>query len=202
MVGGTGLYIKAFCEGLDAIPSIPNDVRSAVVDLYKQQGISFLQTTLQQKDPAYWKVAEQQNPQRLMRALEVLYATGNSILFYQTKAVTKRPFHIIKIGLQLPREALYERINLRTDEMIKEGLLDEVESLSSYQTFNALQTVGYKELFDYLNNKTDLQTAIDLIKQNTRHYAKRQMTWFKKDDDMKWFAPDEENAILSYLNKV
>ena len=199
MVGGTGLYIKAFCEGLDSIPAIPDAVRNNIINQYNEQGIQFLQNELRQKDVAYWQQAEQQNPQRLMRALEVLEATGKSILFYQNKATVKRPFNIIKICLQLPRETLYERINLRVDEMMKEDLLKEVKNLLPYQNLNALQTVGYKELFDFLNGKTSLPTAVDLIKQNTRHYAKRQQTWFKKDDQMKPFAPDEWDEILNYV---
>ncbi len=201
VVGGTGLYIKAFCEGFDAIPAIPDEIRNSVISQYKQQGLWFLQTELQQKDPNFWQTAEQQNPQRLMRALEVLYATGNSILFYQNKTIAKRPFNIIKIGLELPREQLYKRINLRVDEMMKDGLLNEVKSLLPYRHLNALQTVGYKELFEYLDNKIDLQKAIDLLKQNTRHYAKRQMTWFKKDKEIKWFAPDEFETMLNYLKE-
>ena len=202
LAGGTGLYIKAFCEGLDAIPEIPDAIRNKIIYQYEREGISFLQNELQQKDPAFWQTAEQQNPQRLMRALEVLQATGNSILFYQNKTPVKRPFSIVKMGLELPREILYKRINLRVDEMMKQGLLDEVKSLLPYQNLNALQTVGYKELFDYLNDKTDLQKAIDLIKQNTRHYAKRQMTWFKKDEGIKWFSPNDYTEMLTYLNKV
>ena len=201
LVGGTGLYIKGFCEGLDSIPSVPDDVRNNIVNQYKEQGIQFLQTELQQKDFAYWQGAEQQNPQRLMRALEVLQATGNSILFYQNKTTAKRPFNILKICLQLPRETLYERINLRVDEMMKEGLLNEVKNLLPYQNLNALQTVGYKELFDFLNGKTSQPTAVDLIKQNTRHYAKRQQTWFKKDNQMMTFAPDEFDAIVKYVKE-
>ncbi|MBE7174236.1 MAG: tRNA (adenosine(37)-N6)-dimethylallyltransferase MiaA [Williamsia sp.] len=200
MVGGTGLYIKAFCEGLDEIPAISTTIRADIIKQYEEEGIVFLQNELQQKDPKYWQTAEQQNPQRLMRALEVFYATGNSILFYQNKTSVERPFNIIKIGLDLPREILYQRINLRVDEMIREGLLEEVKSLLPYQNLNALQTVGYKELFDFLNGKTDLPRAIDLIKQNTRHYAKRQMTWFKKDKETTWFAPQNLEAILSFIN--
>ena len=201
MVGGTGLYIKAFCEGLDSIPAIPDAVRNNIINQYNEQGIQFLQTELRQRDFAYWQGAEQQNPQRLMRALEVLQATGNSILFYQNKTTAKRPFNILKICLQLPRETLYERINLRVDEMMKEGLLNEVKNLLPYQNLNALQTVGYKELFDFLNGKTSQPTAVDLIKQNTRHYAKRQQTWFKKDNQMMTFAPDEFDAIVKYVKE-
>lgn len=200
MVGGTGLYIKAFCEGMDAIPAVPVHIRDGIIKRYEEEGISFLQKELQHHDLHYWQTAEQQNPQRLMRALEVLRATGNSILFYQNKSVVQRPFNIIKIGLELSREVLYRRINFRLDEMLKEGLLNEVQSLLPYQHLNALQTVGYKELFNFINGKTDLPKAVDLIKQNTRHYAKRQMTWFKKDKTVVWFAPDESEAILSFIN--
>ncbi|MDQ2753857.1 MAG: tRNA (adenosine(37)-N6)-dimethylallyltransferase MiaA [Bacteroidota bacterium] len=200
VVGGTGLYIKAFCEGLDDIPVVPNDVRNNIINQYKNKGISFLQDELEQKDKAYWQVAERQNPQRLMRALEVLYATGNSILFYQNTTFVQRPFNIIKIGLELGRETLYQRINFRVDEMIKEGLSDEVKGLVLHQNLNALQTVGYKELFDYLNNKADLPTAIKMVKQNTRNYAKRQMTWFKKDEKTRWFSPEDFENIVAYLN--
>ncbi len=200
VVGGTGLYIKAFCEGLDDIPTAPDDVRNQVIYQYKMEGISFLQNELEQKDNAYWQVAERQNPQRLMRALEVLYATGNSILSYQNKTSVERPFNIIKLGLELPRNILYERINLRVDEMMKEGLLDEVKGLVLHQKLNALQTVGYKELFDYLNDKAKLEDAINAIKQNTRHYAKRQTTWFKKDEQIQWFEPDGSENIVGYIN--
>jgi tRNA dimethylallyltransferase len=202
MVGGTGLYIKAFCEGLDAIPSVPDNVRINIKNQYESEGILFLQNELQQKDPLFWQQAEQQNPQRLMRALEVLYATGNSILFYQNKASSaNRPFNIIKIGLELPRQTLYNRINLRVDDMMNEGLLDEVKSLLPHQHLNALQTVGYKELFDCLDNKISLEKAVDLIKQNTRHYAKRQMTWFKKDKNITWFSPGDEAAMVNFLKE-
>ena len=200
MVGGTGLYIKAFCEGLDTIPAVPDEIRQSIASQYNTQGISYLQHELQEKDPDFWQIAEQQNPQRLMRALEVLYATGKSILFYQNKITVKRPFNIIKICLQLPRQLLYEHINFRVDDMMKEGLSDEVKHLLPHQNLNALQTVGYKELFLFLNDKVSLPTAVDLIKQNTRHYAKRQLTWFKKDEKMKWFAPDDVQEIINYIN--
>ncbi len=201
LTGGTGLYIQAFCEGLDEIPFVPEEIRRQVADRYASEGISFLQNELRQKDALFWKQAEQHNPQRLMRALEVLYATGYSILSYRKKAIVKRPFNIIKIGLELPREMLYERINNRVNDMMQQGLLDEVKSLQAYQNLNALQTVGYKELFDYINNKTSLEQAIHLIKQNTRHYAKRQLTWFKKDTQIKWFAPDEFDAVMKFIKR-
>jgi tRNA dimethylallyltransferase len=193
MVGGTGLYIKAFCEGIDEIPAIDKSIRQQVIDSYEAYGIEYLQNELAQKDPEFWKTAEQQNPQRLMRALEVLLSTGKSIRTFQKGKQEERPFNIIKIGLELPREQLYNQINTRVDQMIEEGLLGEVKSLTAYKDLNALQTVGYKEIFEYLDGKVDLQRAINNIKTNTRHYAKRQLTWFKKDLNINWINP-------SYIN--
>ena len=189
MVGGTGLYIKSFCEGIDPMPEIPEETRRQVIDGYKQKGLIWLQKELEQKDPAFWAVAEQQNPQRLMRALEVLYATGQSIMVYRTKKKIERPFRIIKIGLELSKEQLHHNINTRIDRMVQEGLLSEAASLLPYRNHNALQTVGYREIFDHLDGKCNLEEAIDHIKINTRHYAKRQMTWFKKDTEIQWFSP-------------
>jgi tRNA dimethylallyltransferase len=196
MVGGTGLYIKAFCEGIDPMPVVPDEVRQQVSEGYAQKGLIWLQKELQQKDPAFWQVAEQQNPQRLMRALEVLYATGQSIMAYRTAKKTERPFRIIKIGLELPKEALHQRIHLRVDGMMQEGLLEEVRSLVPYRSHNALQTVGYKEIFEQIDGKISLEEAVALIKTNTRHYAKRQMTWFKKDKEIEWMAPGMEMVSL------
>ena len=189
MVGGTGLYIKAFCEGLDNIPAIDFTVRQQITDNYHQQGLAYLQTELKAKDPLFWEKAEQQNPQRLMRALEVLLSTGQSITNFRRGEKTERPFNIIKIGLELPREKLYQQINERVDAMIENGLVAEVQNLHSYKSLNALQTVGYSEIFEYLEGKKTLSQAIDDIKRNTRHYAKRQMTWFKKDTAIRWFSP-------------
>lgn len=193
MVGGTGLYIKAFCEGIDPMPVVPDEIRKQVTEGYEQKGLIWLQKELQQKDPAFWEVAEQQNPQRLMRALEVLYATGQSIMVYRTAKKAERPFRIIKIGLELPKEALHERIHQRVDQMMEDGLLDEVRSLIPFRSHNALQTVGYKELFDHLDGKSSLEEAVANIITNTRHYAKRQMTWFKKDGEIRWMEPSEES---------
>ena len=189
MVGGTGLYIKAFCEGLDNIPAIDYTIRQQITDNYHQQGLAYLQTELKAKDPLFWEKAEQQNPQRLMRALEVLLSTGQSITNFRRGEKEERPFNIIKIGLDLPREKLYKHINDRVDAMIENGLVAEVQNLHSYKSLNALQTVGYAEIFEYLEGKKTLSQAIDDIKKNTRHYAKRQMTWFKKDTAIRWFSP-------------
>ncbi|WP_298412223.1 tRNA (adenosine(37)-N6)-dimethylallyltransferase MiaA [Hydrotalea sp.] len=189
MVGGSGLYIDAFCNGLDEIPHVPIDVRNSIIDNYHQKGLVWLQEEVKKKDLAYWEQAEQQNPQRLMRALEVVAVTGKSILHFRSKKNIQRPFRIIKIGLELPRAELYQRINERVIAMIQDGLAEEVTTLQSLQHLNALQTTGYTELFDYLNGFVSLNRAIELIQLNTRHYAKRQITWFKKDPTIQWLHP-------------
>ncbi|MDD2793416.1 MAG: tRNA (adenosine(37)-N6)-dimethylallyltransferase MiaA [Sediminibacterium sp.] len=187
MVGGTGLYIKAFCEGIDPMPVVPPEVRSEIVAQYEAKGLIWLQSELKHKDPAFWAVAEQQNPQRLMRALEVFNATGKSITVFRSAQKKQRDFEIIKIGLEMPMEVLTARINQRVDQMIKDGLLSEARSVISYRNKSALQTVGYKEMFDHLDGKISLEEAIQQIKQHTRQYAKRQMTWFRKDPEFTWY---------------
>lgn len=203
MVGGTGLYIKAFAEGIDTMPIIPPTIRENIIDQYEQNGLQWLQKEVKKKDPHFWLTAEQQNPQRLMRALEVFMATGQSISQYRTNQAIERPFNIIKIAIELPREQLITNIKNRVDEMIIEGLLDEAKGLLTHQNLNALQTVGYKELFAYFNGEYSLDEAVTRIKINTRQYAKRQMTWFKKDKAFYWFTNNDyllEN-ILSALKE-
>lgn len=195
MVGGTGLYVKAFCEGIDIMPTIPTEIRANIINQYQANGLSWLQDELQTKDPNFWETAEQQNPQRLMRALEVFETTGQSINNYRSKTAVERPFNIVKIGLELSREQLVHNINQRVHGMIDAGLLDEVKSLQPVQHLNALQTVGYKELFTYLKGDCDLATAINQIKINTRQYAKRQMTWFKKDADIYWLTNNKNVGV-------
>ncbi|MBW0177835.1 MAG: tRNA (adenosine(37)-N6)-dimethylallyltransferase MiaA [Sediminibacterium sp.] len=201
MTGGTGLYIKAFCEGIDEMPAIPSAIRENIIQLYETNGLQWLQEQVQQKDPIFWQSAEQQNPQRLMRALEFAEATGKSITLFRAGKKAERPFRIIKIGLEMPRELLNERINQRVDVMMKSGLLEEVKTLFPFRRLNALQTVGYQEIFDYLEEKTDLKRAVELIKQHTRQYAKRQMTWFKKDSSIHWVnaAENMEEQIKAIL---
>lgn len=187
MVGGTGLYIKSFCEGIDAMPSISPDVRDRITQDYEKNGLSWLQQQVAAKDPKYWESThEKNNPQRLMRALEIVLSTGVSITSFQTSQKVARPFNIIKIGLSMPREILNERINSRVDAMMQEGLLQEVTGLLPHANSNALQTVGYKEIFAHLRGEISLEQAAMQIKQNTRQYAKRQMTWFKKDTAVNW----------------
>jgi tRNA dimethylallyltransferase len=194
MVGGTGLYIKAFCEGLDRIPPIEPAIRERIIQQFEKLGLRWLQKEVSVKDPIYWEKGEQQNPQRLMRALEVILGTGNSIVSYQHKNKITRPFHIVKIGMEMPREQLYDRINQRVLNMVEEGLEQEVKSLIPFASLNALQTVGYSEWLPYFNGAISKERVVELIQQNTRHYAKRQMTWFKKDTEIQWHQSSILNA--------
>ncbi|MGI9139186.1 MAG: tRNA (adenosine(37)-N6)-dimethylallyltransferase MiaA [Sediminibacterium sp.] len=195
MVGGTGLYIKAFCEGLDMIPTINPAIREGIIQQYEKLGLRWLQKELSVKDPLYWAKGEQQNPQRLMRALEVMLGTGASIISFQNKNKVIRPFKIVKVGLELPREQLYERINQRVMAMVENGLEQEVRQLVPHFHLNALQTVGYSEWIPYFEGQISLTKVIEDIQQNTRHYAKRQMTWFKKDAEINWYSPNDISAI-------
>lgn len=195
MVGGTGLYVKAFCEGMDEVPAIDASVRQMIIDKYNTYGIEWLTEQIKQNDKDFFVSGEMQNPQRMMRALEVKLSTGKSIFSFQKQTKKQRPFKIIKIGLELPREELIERINHRADIMMKDGLLDEVRALQPYKKMNALQTVGYKEIFDYLDGTSTFDGAVEAIKINTRQYAKRQMTWFKKDKEIEWSNPVFEEAM-------
>ena len=195
MTGGTGLYIKAFCEGLDEIPAINEKVREDIIQDYHKKGLPFLQESIKKYDQVFYKSGDIQNPQRMIRALEVVLSTGKPISSYQSKQKKQRDFDIIKICLQLPREELYDRIDQRVDYMFEAGLLEEVARLAPFKKYNALQTVGYKELFDHLDQKITLVQATELIKQHTRQYAKRQLTWFKKDMEYKYCEPAKEEVL-------
>lgn len=199
MVGGTGLYIKAFCEGMDEIPAVDESVRQELQQQYQQQGLGWLQEQLQQYDPLFAAKGEMQNPQRMLRALEVVRSAGASILGFRKGEKQERNFNIIKIGLDLPREELYQRINQRVDTMMQEGLLQEAKEVYPLRHLNALQTVGYRELFDFFDGNLSLEKAIDKIKQNSRHYAKRQLTWFRRDETMHWFHPSMLQQIIDYI---
>jgi tRNA dimethylallyltransferase len=180
MVGGTGLYIKAFAEGLDEIPEVNETIRKKINEEYSAHGIDWLRGEIKLNDPDFFSKGEMQNPQRMLRALEVNLSTGKSILNFHSQKKIKRDFEIRNILLELPREQLYKNINHRVDKMMQAGLLKEAENLFSFKNLNALQTVGYKELFDFFEEKYSLEKAVEEIKKNTRHYAKRQMTWFKR----------------------
>jgi len=201
LAGGSGLYIKAICEGFDDVPSADIEIRNRLNAEFEANGIIPLAERLKNTDPTYYAQVDINNPQRVIRALEVIEATGNTFSSYRTANTKQRPFNTIKIGLNLPRDLLYQRINHRVDLMIEQGLLDEVTTLLPYQNYNALNTVGYKEIFDYLDGITDLHTAIALIKQNTRRFAKRQLTWFNKDKNFTWFEPSQFNDIVKHINQ-
>ncbi len=179
MVGGTGLYIKAFCEGLDEVPHADGTTRNEINAAFKRYGMPWLSEKVKESDPEYFFSGEKENPQRMMRALEVKLSTGKSIVDFQSGKKKERDFEIKNIYLEIARDELYKRINNRVDEMMNAGLLKEAESLFQYKDLNALQTVGYKELFEYMDGKISLDEAVEKIKKNTRHFAKRQVTWFK-----------------------
>ena len=202
VTGGTGLYVKAFCEGLDEIPNVPSNTREEIISNYEKNGLEWLQKQVQQKDPRFYMSGEIQNPHRLMRALEVAEATGRSILEFRNGQKEARDFNIVKIGLELSKEELHRNISTRVDQMIDAGLVEEARELVPYKNLNALQTVGYIEIFEFLDGKISLEQAVELIKQTTRQYAKRQMTWFKKDKEIKWFSPSQITQIETYLDSV
>ncbi|MCH5716805.1 tRNA (adenosine(37)-N6)-dimethylallyltransferase MiaA [Niabella hibiscisoli] len=195
VTGGTGLYIKALVEGLDVIPEVPASIREQVIQQYETNGISWLQEQIRLYDPLFSSTGEMQNPQRLMRALEVVLGTGQSIISFRHSGKQPRPFQIIQVGLELPREKLYERINMRVDLMMQAGQEEEARQLIPYKHLNALQTVGYRELFDHFDGILSRQEAIEQIKQNTRRYAKRQMTWFKRQADLHWVDAGKPTII-------
>ncbi len=202
LVGGTGLYIRAFLEGLDAIPEVKPAIREMVISIYKTNGLAGLVTELEKLDPAFARVGEMKNPQRMMRALEVVLSTGSSILSYRSGERKPRPFSVQWVGLELPRAELVDRIERRVEVMMAAGWLEEIKQLYPYRSLNALQTVGYKELFEHLEGKYSLEEAIERIKIATRQYAKRQMTWFRRNPAIRWFHPNAVEGMIDYLEAV
>ncbi len=197
--GGSGLYIKALTEGFDDIPETDPAIRAALIQDYEEKGIEFLQSRMQKMDPDHFDKIDKQNPHRLIRALEVKIGTGNSIASFQKKERIRHDFEILKIGLELPREILYQRIDDRMDGMISEGLFEEAERLLPFKSHQALQTVGYQEIFAYLQGEYNKDEAIRLLKRNSRRYAKRQLTWFKRDGEIEWFSPQNIQGIIKYI---
>ncbi len=202
LTGGSGLYIDAVCKGIDQLPDPDPEIRKSLQEKWQQQGITALQKQLQQLDPEFYGQVDRQNPKRLLRALEVCLQTGKKYSELRKNNPQERDFRILKIGLNLPREQLYDRINRRVDSMMKNGWLEEAESMFPFRHLNALNTVGYKELFAFLEGKMTLDEAVEKIKTSTRRYAKRQLTWFKKGKDIRWFSPEEEEAIFQYVQSV
>lgn len=201
MVGGSGLYVNALINGLDDMPDIDLSIREQLNKKFEEEGLAAIQNELAELDPEYFAKVDQQNPQRMIRGLEVYLSTGQKLSSMLSATKKERPFNIIKIGLNTDRAVLYDRINRRVDQMMADGLLDEVKSLISFRKYNALNTVGYSELFDYLDGKSTLADAVAAIKQNTRRFAKRQLTWFRRDQEIKWFEPDEEKRIIQLINE-
>ncbi len=200
LCGGSGLYVKAVCEGFDDLPEVPAGIRERIVERYEQFGLEWLQKQLEEKDPDFFLIVDQRNPHRLIRALELIEATQQPIGVLRKQKKLQHDFEITKVGLELDREQLYDRIDQRMDKMIEVGLFEEAKSFYSQKDLNALQTVGYREIFDYLDGLYDREEAIRLLKRNTRRYAKRQLTWFKRDTDILWFSPSDFEGIKSYVS--
>lgn len=199
MTGGSMMYIDAVCKGIDDIPTIREDVRASMKQRLKDEGLPSLVEELRRLDPEHWKIVDRNNPRRVVHALEICHQTGKTYSSFRRNEPKVRPFNIVKIGLNLPRELLYERINARTLKMIADGLVEEALNVLPFRDTNALNTVGYKEMFEYLDGLTTIDEAIFKIQSNTRRYARKQLTWFKRDEQMRWFAPDNIEEILNYI---
>ena len=197
--GGSMMYIDAVCNGIDDIPTVREDIREEMKRRYKEEGLEALCEELKRLDPEHYAIVDRQNYRRVIHALEICHQTGKTYTSFRTQQKKERPFHIIKIGLNRDREELYQRINQRVDQMMADGLLDEVKGLVEKRHTNALNTVGYKELFDYLDGRWPLEEAVERIKGNTRRYARKQLTWYKRDEDMRWFHPNDIQDILNYI---
>ena len=206
--GGSMMYIDAVCDGIDDIPTIDDQTRETMKRRLKEEGLEALVEELRRLDPDYYEIVDRQNPRRVVHALEICVMTGKTYTSFRSKerrskekSRNVRPFRIIKIGLDRPREELYNRINARVDQMMSDGLLDEVKALYPKKELNALNTVGYKELFDYLDGRWPLEEAVERIKGNTRRYARKQLTWYKKDEHIRWFHPDDKQSLMNYILK-
>lgn len=200
LVGGSGLYMRILTDGFDEMPAIPEEIRKQLNDELEKNGLEVLAEELSQKDPHYFTQVDRQNQQRIIRALEVIRTSGKTYTSFRQGKKTKRPFDIIKIGLDLPREELYERINLRVDKMMEAGLEEEVKQLLPFRAKNSMQTVGYKELIRYFDGEIDLDFAIEEIKKNSRRYAKRQLTWFRREKEIEWFSPFEVEDVKKHIS--
>lgn len=200
LVGGSGMYIDAVCKGIDNLPDADPEIRKRLTEKYEKEGIESLRFDLRRLDPEHYKIIDLNNPKRLLRAVEVCIQTGKTYTSFLSNSDKKRDFNILKIGLERDRKELYERINKRVDLMIEEGLLEEAKSFLKDKNLNSLNTVGYKELFPYFEGKYDLEEAVRLIKRNSRRYAKRQITWFKRDKDYNWFHPDDKQKIFQFIS--
>jgi tRNA dimethylallyltransferase len=201
LVGGSMMYIDAVCNGMDDIPSVPVEVRDGWLKVFEENGLEYIQRQLQELDPSHYQQVDLKNPKRILHALEICSVTGKPYSALRTGLKKERPFQIIKIGLNRPRAELYERINLRVDVMMADGLLEEAKQYFEYRHLNTLNTVGYKEIYEYMLGNWTLEHAVEMIKQDSRRYAKRQLTWFNRDSEIHWFHPDDEDQIIDFVNK-
>ncbi|WP_418424108.1 tRNA (adenosine(37)-N6)-dimethylallyltransferase MiaA [Alistipes sp.] len=199
-VGGSGLYVRALCEGMDDLPQADESLRAELNRRLTDEGLESLAAQLCELDPVYYETVDRSNPARVVRALEVCLLTGRPYSEQRTGERRPRPFEIVKIGIDLPREVLYDRIDRRVDQMLVDGLEAEARALYPYRALNALQTVGYREFFDYFDGRIRYDEAVELIKRNSRRYAKRQLTWFRRDSEIRWFAPDDDAAIIAHVD--
>ena len=199
--GGSMMYIDAVCNGIDDIPTIDDETRDTMKKRLLMEGLGSLCEELKLRDPEYYEIVDKQNPRRVVHALEICVMTGKPYSSFRKQEKKQRPFRIVKIGLNRPREELYKRINRRVDKMMKDGLLDEAKEMYERRELNALNTVGYKELFEYMKGKWTLHEAVERIKGNTRRYARKQLTWFKKDEQIRWFHPDDKEEIIRYISQ-
>ena len=202
LTGGSMMYIDAVCDGIDDIPTIDDETRALMKQRLAEEGLERLCEDLKRLDPEYYEIVDKQNPRRVVHALEICTMTGQTYTSFRRREKRERPFRIIKIGLNRPREELYARINQRVDQMMADGLLEEVKAMYPKRSLNALNTVGYKELFDYLDGRWSLEEAVERIKGNTRRYARKQLTWYKKEDQIRWFHPDEITTIIDYITSL
>lgn len=202
LTGGSMMYVDAVCKGIDDIPTVDKDTRELMMKRYEEEGLERLCAELKLLDPAYYAQVDLKNPKRVIHALEICYMTGKTYTSFRTQTKKGRPFNIIKIGLKREREELYDRINRRVDIMMEDGLLDEAKSVYAFKGLNSLNTVGYKEIFSYLDGEWDLPFAIEKIKQNSRIYSRKQMTWFKRDEEITWFHPDQHEEILNHIDSL
>lgn len=197
--GGSMMYIDAVCNGIDDIPTVRDDIREEMKRRYEEEGLEALCEDLRRLDPEHYAIVDRQNYRRVIHALEICYQTGRTYTSFRTQSKKERPFRIVKIGLNRDRNELYNRINARVDAMMEQGLLHEAESLYNQRQLNALNTVGYKEMFDYMDGRWSLDEAVERMKGNTRRYARKQLTWFKRDEEVRWFHPDQIDEILKYI---
>ena len=199
--GGSMMYIDAVCNGIDDIPTVDDETRSLMKRRLAEEGLEALVEELKRLDPEHYELVDRQNPRRVVHALEICHMTGKTYTSFRTSQKKQRPFEIIKIGLNREREELYQRINRRVDQMMEEGLLEEARMMLPYREANALNTVGYKELFNYFDGVWNLSEAVERIKGNTRRYARKQLTWFTRDTQMRWFHPDDQELMMNYISQ-